>query len=368
MNQLLKTELNGLVPERPDATLWGPSVRRKKARRRVAGGGAAVALVLGAAVALSTTLGGTGPTVAGPAPTTSSAPHPHPQLQDPLPDPVGLQSGVCAALLDSELRFSPPPHGGLPTGATRVWLCGDPESGLAGEAEVGPREPLVADPDQVALAYNELPRMPRTGDCPSDAGLVYRVVVEYPDGMVAFTGTTANCQAVGDRKGGKDYFTALASMWRAQRAALPADVGEVENVCRGVGPSSDSGVDGVHRSMLVDVRREDVTSGFVCGATGESVGTVTITGEAKLPDDVVADLVTAQLEPFAGAAAEIVIAPYFLVMLNEFGDPVVWHLASPDVVWAERDERGDVSGIWRPSESVKDQWYATLAAAGIESR
>ena len=73
MNERLTDDLLGLVPDRPDPSGWGPRVRRRSGRRGALAGGAATALVIGVAVALSTTLGGAGPNVAVPGPSSPTA-------------------------------------------------------------------------------------------------------------------------------------------------------------------------------------------------------------------------------------------------------------------------------------------------------
>lgn len=377
MNERLTDDLLGLVPDRPDPSGWGPRVRRRSGRRRALAGGAATALVIGVAVALSTTLGGAGPKVAvpvdpstatDPAPTHSDpAPEPdptpsHPSLPDDLARPVGLLSGVCAALLESRLEASEPPRAGLSTGATRVWLCGDPESALAGEGQIGPREPLTTDLDRVADAYNRLPLADTSQGCDGDAGLVYRVVVEYPDRRIAFTGEAAGCRTVGDRRGGKEFVGELTEMWRAQREASPPVFDGADGIC--AAPESlRQDLLGEHSSFFVDVARGDVTRGAVCGVSPDG-HRLRVTGDAALPDEVVADLATAQLEP-APVGADPAVGESFVVLLNAFGDPVTHHLGIDGGVWVRGDEQVEFLGIWRPSEAVKDQWDATLEAAGV---
>ena len=55
----------------------------------------------------------------------------------------------------------------------------------------------------------------------------------------------------------------------------------------------------------------------------------------------------------------------FVVLLNAFGDPVPYLLGIDGGVWVRGDEQVEFLGIWRPSEAVKDQWDATLEAAGV---
>lgn len=370
MNERLTDDLLGLVPDRPDPSGWGPRVRRRSGRRRALAGGGATALVIGVAVALSTTLGGAGPKVAVPVdPSTATDPAPepdptpsHPSLPDDLARPVGLLSGVCAALLESRLEASEPPRAGLSTGATRVWLCGDPESALAGEGQIGPREPLTTDLDRVADAYNRLPLADTSQGCDGDAGLVYRVVVEYPDRRIAFTGEAAGCRTVGDRRGGKEFVGELTEMWRAQREASPPVFDGADGIC--AAPESlRQDLLGEHSSFFVDVARGDVTRGAVCGVSPDG-HRLRVTGDAALPDEVVADLATAQLEP-APVGADPAVGESFVVLLNAFGDPVTHHLGIDGGVWVRGDEQVEFLGIWRPSEAVKDQWDATLEAAGV---
>lgn len=374
MNERLTEDLKGLVPDRPDPSGWGPSVRRRSGRRRALTGGVATALVIGVAVAVSTAMGGAGPNVAvpgSPSPTaTGPAPDPttpHPQLSpgDDPATPVGLLPGVCAALRESRLTFSDPPSDGLSTGATRVWLCGDPESAFAGEGQVGPREPLTADPDRVALAYNDLVGLDTSTGCDGDAGLAYQVVIEYPDHTVAFAGNAANCQAVGDRRGGKAFLGELTAMWRAQREASPPVFDGADGLCA-TPEALRQDLLGARRSFFVDVAREDVTRGAVCGVSPDG-HRLRITGDAALPDEVVADLATAQLDP-APVGADPAIGENFVVLMNEFGDPVTYWLGVDGGVWVRGDEHVEFLGIWHPSEAVEAQWEATLEAAGIVPR
>ena len=379
MNERLTDDLLGLVPDRPDPSGWGPRVRRRSGRRRALAGGAATALVIGVAVALSTTLGGAGPNVAVPGPSSPTAtgptgpdptapetepphPHPHPSLPDDLAEPVGLLPGVCAALLESRLEASEPPRAGLSTGATRVWLCGDPESAIAGEGQIGPREPLTADPDRVADAYNRLPAADTSQGCDGDAGLVYRVVVEYPDRRIAFTGEAAGCRTVGDRRGGTEFVGELLSMWRAQRETFSPVFDGADGICA-TPESLRQDLLGEHSSFFVEVAREDVTRGAVCGVSPDG-HRLRVTGDAALPDEVVAEPSTARLDP-APVGADPAIGESFLVLLNAFGDPVTYHLGIDGGVWVRGDEQVEFLGIWRPSEAVKDQWDATLEAAGV---
>ncbi len=374
MNERLTDDLLGLVPDRPDPSGWGPRVRRRSGRRRAPLPGRA-----------ATALGdrrrrrlvhdprrGAGPKVAVPVdPSTATDPAPapepdptpsHPSLPDDLARPVGLLSGVCAALLESRLEASEPPRAGLSTGATRVWLCGDPESALAGEGQIGPREPLTTDLDRVADAYNRLPLADTSQGCDGDAGLVYRVVVEYPDRRIAFTGEAAGCRTVGDRRGGKEFVGELTEMWRAQREASPPVFDGADGIC--AAPESlRQDLLGEHSSFFVDVARGDVTRGAVCGVSPDG-HRLRVTGDAALPDEVVADLATAQLEP-APVGADPAVGESFVVLLNAFGDPVTHHLGIDGGVWVRGDEQVEFLGIWRPSEAVKDQWDATLEAAGV---
>jgi hypothetical protein len=378
MNERLTDDLLGLVPDRPDPSAWGPNVRRRSGRRRALTGGVAAALVIGVAVAVSTTLGGAGPDVAvpgspSPSPTmtgpassepdpTTEPPHPHPSPSDDVAEPVGLLSGVCAALRESRFTFSAPPSEGLPTGATRVWLCGDPESTFAGEGQVGPREPLTADLDRVADAYNRLPAADTSQGCDGDAGLVYRVVVEYPDRRIAFTGEAAGCRTVGDRRGGTEFVGELLSMWRAQRETFSPVFDGADGICA-TPESLRQDLLGEHGSFFVDVAREDVTRGAVCGVSPDG-HRLRVTGDAALPDEVVADLATAQLAP-APVGADPAVGESFVVLLNAFGDPVAYLLGVDGGVWVRGDEQVEFLGIWHPSEAVKAQWEATLEAAGI---
>ena len=155
MNERLTDDLLGLVPDRPDPSGWGPRVRRRSGRRRALAGGAATALVIGVAVALSTTLGGAGPNVAVPGPSSPTAtgptgpdptapetdpphPHPHPSLPDDLAEPVGLLPGVCAALLESRLEASEPPRAGLSTGRRACGCAGTRRAPSRARARSGP--------------------------------------------------------------------------------------------------------------------------------------------------------------------------------------------------------------------------------------
>lgn len=157
MNERLTDDLLGLVPDRPDPSGWGPRVRRRSGRRRALAGGAATALVIGVAVALSTTLGGAGPNVAGARAVLTDGDRPHGSRSHRAGDRSAPSASPSVATRRPRRARQAaagsvwcraagvPPRGlrsaarGALRGATRVRLCGDPESAIAGEGQIGPR-------------------------------------------------------------------------------------------------------------------------------------------------------------------------------------------------------------------------------------
>lgn len=370
MNKPLTDDLLGLVPQRPDPSGWGPRVRRTKARRRVAGGVAATAILVSIAVTLPAALNGRNPLIAtpyltnSPQPTsTTTDPAPPPTTAEVPPEDDPLIPRMCSDLFASELTFSRPSKDGLAEGATRVWLCGDPGSAIAiaGPGPIGPHEALATDPDRVIRAYNALERGDSSQGCPMDAGLNYNVVIDYPDGNVAFPGETRGCGMVGDRADAQGFLREITAMWREQREATPPAYTGMSDVC---GDQL-----GGRESFFETVRREDIERGVLCAIrmTNDDGGEPRPewSGEAWLPDELIADLKTATLEPPPGPAADPPLYPHYLMMLNAAGDPVVYHVGMEGRVYVRDPDNAEFLGIWRPSGEALQQWHATLEAAGI---
>lgn len=391
MNKPLTDDLLGLVPQRPDPSSWGPRVRRAKTRRRALGGIAMTVAVLGTAVALSNTLGTHGPLIATPGPSQTNLAPASTEQPTPSPSPTtippnqkftseellaqqnGLIPEACAALTDSPEAFSPPPADGLPTGADRVWLCGDPASVTGDASWIGPQEALTTDPDRVARVYNTLPGTDAHLGCDGDAGLGYRVVVDYPDQRIAFDGTVANCQTVGDRRGGEEFMNDLTALWDAQRTAAPPTFTSTEGICNFADiarlnfVTMDINFLGWgNRSFFHRVPRETLTRGVLCGVDfDDTIPSVLGVSEVWLPDRILTELRTAELAAPPEERTDEPILEAYLVLLNEAGDPVTYRISRDGGVLINANKPWDWVGTWYPSSDVADQWSATLEAAGI---
>ena len=269
------------------------------------------------------------------------------------PEPmVGLEPKVCADVrsgaLDSGAWAS---NEGLPEGVARAWLCGD-RRGFGG---VGPIEPLTTDPDRIVAAVNALPfsydRM-----CTDVGGPAYAVVLDYPDGRRAVVGMdTVNCQIVGwadgrPRTGGGQLAEDVTAMWQQQRESTPEPFTEEVPLCE---PYSADGQVMRERSML-PVQRAEAVRGVVCGIPADATGYDADPVELALPSELLMSLGQDALQPAQGQPG----LPY-LVLLNQFGDPMVVPINADGGVTF-----GD--GVWQPATEQAGTWGEILDGLRME--
>lgn len=284
----------------------------------------------------------------GPAPTLGSE------------DDGGLTSEVCADIQSG--RVQPdilPASDTLPTGAERVWLCGDLKDPFGGP--LGPREPLVTDPDRVVDAINALEPGPEEEvACTAIGGLTYHLAVDYPDGSRrVISAETVNCSWVGGwggRVGGGELLEAIEPMWFAQRADQgPPELGD-PRLCDSF--TSPTNWEGGYESFL-NVNPTDAVRGAVCGLAGDAVGFHGEVRQVWLPQELVDAI--ADAEPFVEAAPQLGPRglPY-LVLMNEFGDPTTVPMLSSDQLLLP-------SGVWKPGEDALDLLRKSIADLRIKA-
>lgn len=300
--------------------------RRKRRRNRIAGGVLAVALLAVATpLALQLSLGADDALLATPSPTSTkpdASPDENVPPELPSEDTGGLTPQVCADVQGGLITpDNLPTDADLPSGAARVWLCGalvDPFTGA-----VGPREPLLTDPDRVVDAINSLERPPGWTDdmaCTAVGGLTFHVVVDYPDrGRRVIEAETVNCGWVGgwgNRSGGGRLLGELLPMWEAQRQTVAPYTGEPP-LCDGF-PTSLEETLVVAQSSFLDIDLSDLTRGAVCGLAADSNSYDGDIVQRWLPSDVVERIANGDLDITGGIVNPGL--PY-LVMLTAHGDP-----------------------------------------------
>lgn len=334
---------------------WADASRRRAYRRRAAVGALAV-VVVATAVGVPLLARGPAPIVASPGPSTTAPTSPVPEPTATAPGDGGLVRGACADLASGALKAEDLPSSeNLPAGASQAWLCG--WSGGFGQVGVGPIEPLTTDPDRVVDAVNALPTL-RVDGCTDVGGLVYTVVVEYPDGArTAVAAETVNCEWVGGwdgRTGGAALLDTLKGFWEQQRASAPAFEDDVD-LCRAY-PAKWEDPTGI--SSFLPVRRASLTRGVVCGLAADATD---FAGEAvsrALPAEFVAALADAELSPRDGWGVPRGL-PY-LVLLNEHGDPVTFLVDAAGRIVADEHTGEWAAGSWEPSGAAADLWSEAL--------
>ncbi|MFT3888638.1 MAG: hypothetical protein QM713_10825 [Arachnia sp.] len=346
----LRDALHDTTPPRAAVAGWAEASRRRARRRRSGVVTAAVLVVAAAAgVALLPRL----------APVTVASPSPSPSATSPAaPTPSegdSLVRGACADLASGALAVEDLPSStNLPEGATRAWLCGG-EGGFGWLSGIGPIEPLTMDPDRVVDAINALPGTKQQA-CTQVGGLVYSVVVEYPDRRVAVAAETVNCEWVGGwngRTGGAALLDTLEGYWAEQRAAAPAFVADVD-LCRSY-PSRWE--DPVGIESFLPVGRAEVTRGVVCGLADDAVDFHGATVSHPLPAEFVSALATAEFAPRDGWSVPRGL-PY-LVLLNEHGDPITLLVDDAGGIVSAHEADGS-SGSWQPAGRAADLWREAL--------
>ncbi len=267
-----------------------------------------------------------------------------------LPDARGdgLVPTVCDEVQSGEIPVPDlPADEDLPTGAARVWLCGDMWERFGG---VGPIEPLTTDADRAVEALNTLP--PSEADvCTEMLGLTYHVVVDYPDGSRRVVAAeTANCQFVGGwggREGGAELLDQLLGLWSAQRGDSPEPFTAGVDVCGDLA-SAPTGTMGLN--SIADVERASLYRGFVCGVP-EGAAPDADMEQRDLPGELVIAITQATATPVDQWAYPD--GSPVVVMLNQYGDPVTYPV----------DDQGRLQlddGVWTPEGDLADPWAETL--------
>ena len=206
----------------------------------------------------------------------------------------------------------------LPTGAEKVWLCGDLNDPFGGV--LGPREPLLTDPDRVVEAINALESAP-DGEvaCTLIGGLTYHLAIDYPDGTRrVLAAETVNCSFVGGgRVGGKRLLEQIQPMWEQQRATVGSGGPENPVLCDTF-PGPEDRTAGYTSFLPIDV--SDAVQGAACGLSNDATGFDGEVLQRQLPVKLVKAIAGAGTgeEPLSNVEPGL---PY-LVLLNEFGDPM----------------------------------------------
>ncbi len=264
----------------------------------------------------------------------------------------GLTSKVCADIQSGTVE--PDFLDGndtLPTGVERVWMCGDLNDPFDGP--LGPREPLVTEPDRVIDAINALEPGPE-GEvaCTAMGGLTFYLAIDYSDGdRKVISAETVNCSFVGGgRIGGGKLLNELQPMWAAQRASTgpPAGLGDPQLCDTYTSPQR---MPGGYTSIL-NVAPSDAVSGAACGLSKDATDFDGDVLQRMLPTRVVSAIAKAatSTEPTYHYSAPGL--PY-LVLLNEFGDPTtVGLLSDGDIQLAD--------GPWTPDDETAALLMDTL--------
>ncbi len=275
-----------------------------------------------------------------------------------LEDTGGLTSKVCADIQSGTVQ--PGFLDGsdtLPTGAERVWLCGDLNDPFDGP--LGPREPLVTEPDRVINAINALEPGP-TGEvaCTAVGGLTFYLAIDYPDGKrKVISAETVNCSFVGGgRIGGEKLLNEIQPMWADQRASVgpPAGLGDPQLCDTFTSPQK---LQGGYASIL-NVTPSDAVSGAACGLSKDATDFGGDVLQRPLPTPVVNAIAEASTSAEPSYRSAPPGLPY-LVLLNEFGDPATVALSSNgDVLLAD--------GPWTPDDETAALLRDTLQGLRTE--
>lgn len=354
MNDDLRHELEALIPELEASTLLDGAARKRERSRRAIASGAAVlaALVL---IPIVTGIGAwPRSTPANQVTSPEETQLPEPVSEETLHVPLDtlmllhpgrfLMSEPCQEAMASNLNRVEIPAEGLPSGATRVWLCGE----ISDDEKrwMGPREPLVARVGEAVAAINALPV--KRESCHGQPGERYAVVVEYPEGARVVEAYSLLCSSVGGtRSGGPELLRQLVGMFeaeRAERGESPVDPPTCE-----LDPWYGGWFTGFHPLLPMDVA--DVTSGTLCGVTTDSDGTYRAT-------EVPPEIITAIREGTWEIAPEPVGLDTrgALLLTNRYGD----------VLAAHRTPRGelrmDVGGAqWTPDPATAERLQALFS-------
>lgn len=280
-------------------------------------------------------------------------------VPSPSPTPVvlpdergdGLVSQVCDDIQTGTLAAEElPGTENLPDGAARAWLCGDRWETFGG---VGPIEPLTTDPDRVVDAVNALPS-PDYEACTEMGGITYHVVLDYPDGTRrVVSAETVNCEWVGgwgNRAGGAQLLQDLIPLWVAQREVSPEPFLDEVSLC-----SHNAGIVGLNSLGVVE--RGSYYRGYVCGLPADSA----VGGEwvqRELPGDLVLAISQATATP--DDTWNLSEGAPFVVMLNQFGDPVTF-LIDDDLRLLLDPPGVPDGGPWTPDGDLAGVWSEILA-------
>ncbi|AQX15632.1 hypothetical protein BCR15_07600 [Tessaracoccus lapidicaptus] len=267
---------------------------------------------------------------------------------------VGLVSQVCDDIQSGRIAAEDlPDTEEVPQGATRAWLCGDRWETFGG---VGPLEPLTTDPDRVAAAINALPS-PDYEACTEMGGITYHVVLDYPDGdRRIVSAETVNCEWVGgwgNRAGGAQLLQDLLPLWAAQREAEPEPFVEEVDVC-----SDTAALVGLN--ALGTVERGSLYRGVVCGKPADAAD-----GEDWIQRELPGDLVLAisQAQPVPDQSGVFTQGGAYLVLMNQFGDPVTYAVTQPA---GESPQIRTWEWVWAPGADLMPLWVETLAGLRLE--
>lgn len=291
-------------------------------------------------------------------------------VPDGVPEPAhvidGQPSEICRQALGGELQPESVPDGGLATGASRAWLCGEPTPPYGGR--LGPLEPLTSRADEVVALINELPKLPDDIACTEMYQLIYHVVVEYPgEPPVVVAADVTNCTMVGGwdggRSGGDQLLVDLQELWDQDRAARDLPIVEDADLCQRFPRSSEDETWPHGPDTIMPLEMSDLARGQACGL---AVDAVDFDGEVRsipLPEDVVTSLRDAPWTGETDLGWDPVLQekglPYF-VMSNAHGDPVT-------VRWW-RDGRLTTSGgeLWVPDDVTAARLLGVLEPVRTE--
>lgn len=281
-------------------------------------------------------------------------PEPEPAVELPSERGDTLEPTVCADVFAGVLPPEAlPATEALPTGVARAWLCGAPLT----RGRMGPVEPLTREPGRVAEAINALPAATAEA-CTLMAGPTYHVVLDYPDGgRRVLAVETVNCEFVGgmERTGGAGLIEDLIAMWQKQREEAPAPFTDEVLLCEAAPPAD---LAGAAVASLMPVTRPELVRGVVCGLPAGGAEDAVV--EVALPPELLMDIGQSELAAPVEAWSRPPGLPY-LVLLNQYGDPVVAGVGEDLTV-------GFVDGVWGPEGDLADLWRETLAPLNLEPR
>lgn len=290
MTEDITRMLKGALPEDSDPQEWGPLARKRSRDRRVGQTAAVAALVLAVGIPVGYLLT---------RPNDTAVPA---QTPSPVSD-----TNPCAGIAKTQRagnEYRTPLDGGkLPDGATRAWLCGNPND----ISSAGPAEPLTVGVDQLVSMFNSLGKQSPDVACTEEYRLTYGVVVDYDGDRKVVSGELHGCGVVSDGQtelvGGEELLAKAKELWSAQRVSSEAPA-NTPTACPPTGTILPASVDGLR-------------AGFACTGGGEQMSVKPIPAEllaevkASLGRDVASEV------PGQGALEQSL-----LVLVDEWGSMV----------------------------------------------